>query len=107
MKWKDGIILGLTLLTFVTGYYGHVKSDAAEAIRKSASLSDQIQNLEKRLEAIEEVLKYNQNEKISRIDHLENEITLLKGQVDLLKARVAFLTGQTRILENRLDRVER
>jgi hypothetical protein len=107
MKWKDGIILGLTLLAFVTVYDSHIKSDAAEAKRKSIDLSDQIQNLEKRLEAVEEMLKYSQNEKISRVDYLENEITTLKGQVDLLKARVAFLIGQTRILENRLDRVRR
>jgi len=107
MKWKDGTILGLTLVNLVIAGYIYLQGDVAQAERKPIRLQDQVQNLEKRLQVLEEELKYKENEKISRIDYLEEELNLLKGRVDLLRARVEFLMTKTRIQENRLDRVTR
>jgi peptidoglycan hydrolase CwlO-like protein len=107
MKWKDILIVTLTFINLITAYAIHFQKGIAEAERKPLSLQDQVQDIEKRLETLEEELKYKGNPKISRIDYLEEELNKLKGQVDLLRARLELFTTKTRILENQVDRLRR
>ena len=97
----------LTFINLTTVGYIHLQSGVAGAERKPLSLQEQVQDMEKRLETIEEELKYKGNPKISRIDYLEEELNKLKGQVDLLRARLDLFTTKTRILENQVDRLRR
>lgn len=97
----------LTFINLTIACYIHLQSGVAGAERKPLSLQEQVQDMEKRLETIEEELKYKGNQKISRIDYLEEELNKLKGQVDLLRARLDLFTTKTRILENQVDRLRR
>lgn len=97
----------LTFVNLTAACYIYFQSGVAGAERKPLSLQDQVQDIEKRLEIIEEELKYKGNPKISRIDYLEEELNKLRGQVDLLRARLDLFTTRTRILENQVDRLRR